>query len=736
MESESSAENKQKVILHLDVDAFYVAAERELRPELLHRPVAVSQYNPYGDLRDCSIQAPERILYDGREPQTKRHPNANGSLIAVSYEARAQNVKRNDRGLEAVRKCPELAIIQVPVLHGKANLSIYRSASERLMTALHSFISQSCNDLYQEMNTDASSSSYRASSKSIPLEKASVDEVYLDISTPVEKIFELCTKNKCWGKLYETLTREHGASAHTTIGGLETRQAAIATNSLSKDDIRRGSSLQVLDSEGYAEDQAGKVWWGRQFPDAWSHVEISLAIGACITLKARQSIVKKFDGIFTLSAGVSANKTMAKLASGLKKPNRQTLVNPNDETTLQKLFHPLPLGRIRGLGGKLGEKIEEVLQIKTVGDLKKVPLSQLKDAFEEKQANFLYRTAQGLCDEEVTERSKPKNIGAGKTFQGVLAIPSSDQAKLRQWIGNLVADIIDRMEGDKTRQAKNLVCWLNMSPPGGDKKDRQSASKNAPLPRNANAEKCTSIAMKLANGILQAAGSKNNINKEGILLVVGMSVTATNFVDIAQGSNSILDAFQRCSSTQSEVSRSPRAIGGLAKTKASEHRQETGHRLGTRSNTSRVTNPYSKQTPLAEIKSGNTCATTSQAFVVAKGNHLASKVKLPGPPKDKAGLEAVLSQSVHKIVQKVCQPAENVVEEANALEQKDEDPDLEYAKQLQASFDRENEVISNMEKIKKQSRSSWSSSRAKSQGKRRKLGAVSKPISTFFGKKN
>lgn len=39
------SDEHQRLILHLDVDAFYVAVERELNPELLKdRPVAVSQY--------------------------------------------------------------------------------------------------------------------------------------------------------------------------------------------------------------------------------------------------------------------------------------------------------------------------------------------------------------------------------------------------------------------------------------------------------------------------------------------------------------------------------------------------------------------------------------------------------------------------------------------------------------------------------------------------------------------
>ena len=131
----------------------------------------------------------QRVLYDGHSSNAKTNPNVNGSLIAVSYEARAKNVKRNDRGLEAIKKAPtELVIIQVPVLHGKANLSIYRDASDRLMSQLLDSMKKASSYLYENLSGTSDTSLI----KSIPLEKASVDEVYVDISSCVQKILELC----------------------------------------------------------------------------------------------------------------------------------------------------------------------------------------------------------------------------------------------------------------------------------------------------------------------------------------------------------------------------------------------------------------------------------------------------------------------------------------------------------------------------------------------------------------
>ena len=88
------------IIVHVDLDAFYVQVERHQDPSLVGQPCAVVQYN----------------AWEG------------GAIIALSYEAKALGVRRNMRGDEARRLCPTIRLVTVRVKNEKADLEVYREA--------------------------------------------------------------------------------------------------------------------------------------------------------------------------------------------------------------------------------------------------------------------------------------------------------------------------------------------------------------------------------------------------------------------------------------------------------------------------------------------------------------------------------------------------------------------------------------------------------------------------------
>ena len=162
------------------------------------------------------------------------------------------------------------------------------------------------------------------------------------------------------------------AGTCTTIGGVEVlSEAARAANSLGKEELRRGSHVQVLDSKDTTTtttttttssgnstprsteakretttvtqvDVGSRAWWQRNPSSTdFTTEQVRLACGAYLAAHARRSVTAAFaDGtVYTLSAGIATNKTLAKLASAMKKPNRQTLIYRDDPTVLLSLIH-------------------------------------------------------------------------------------------------------------------------------------------------------------------------------------------------------------------------------------------------------------------------------------------------------------------------------------------------------------------------------------------------------------
>jgi nucleotidyltransferase/DNA polymerase involved in DNA repair len=122
------------------------------------------------------------------------------------------------------------------------------------------------------------------------------------------------------------------------------------------------ASNQQAQPDGLAAAAAdAAAWWARP-ASAWTPDEQLLAAGAVVVAQLRSQVHSQLG--FTLSAGIAHTKVVAKLASGLHKPSQQTLVPARAVDTL---LAPLPVARLRSLGGKFGETVTEALGIVTVG---------------------------------------------------------------------------------------------------------------------------------------------------------------------------------------------------------------------------------------------------------------------------------------------------------------------------------------------------------------------------------
>jgi len=357
-----------RVILHVDLDAFYVQVERSLNPQLMGKACAVAQYNPQGDLRDLPPLPPERRI---------NRPD-HAALIAVSYEARSLGVKRNDSRVDMQRDHPNVIVVQVPVAHSKADLTIYRNASDRVVQVIQNEI-DGC-----------------------VVEKASIDEVYIDVTDVVGRMMRengegdekedsnhysfkrviddaVCylagDENDVECTLDRSELRSGGAhsrdsSNNNNNNGKETSDPK-PSHLLSKGKDEGKISSGVSSSFPASHSNKPQLYKPPTIPNyfrqgldecadhlqnIYSEDEIALFYGSVLCYQIRTAVLTNLG--FTCSGGIASNKILAKMASGMNKPAKQTLVPP---VLIPQLMSKLRVNRLRGFGGKLGVQLNEMV---------------------------------------------------------------------------------------------------------------------------------------------------------------------------------------------------------------------------------------------------------------------------------------------------------------------------------------------------------------------------------------
>jgi DNA polymerase-4 len=127
---------------------------------------------------------------------------------------------------------------------------------------------------------------------------------------------------------------------------------------------------------------------------------------------ARQikKLVREEMGL-TVSAGVAPSKLVAKIASDLQKPDGLTIVS---EENVRSFLEPLPIDKLWGVG-KVTQKDLSLLNVKTIGDLSRLPKDLLRRRFGQ-QGLQLYFLSKGIDDREVQPERKVKSLGREETF--------------------------------------------------------------------------------------------------------------------------------------------------------------------------------------------------------------------------------------------------------------------------------------------------------------------------------
>ncbi|XP_014286764.1 DNA polymerase eta isoform X5 [Halyomorpha halys] len=359
----------ERVISLIDMDCFYCQVEARLNPSLKGHPMAVIQYNQW----------------------------KGGGIIAVNYEARDKGVTRFMRGDDAKKHCPEIILVSVPTVREKADLTRYRDAGREVLAILCKF--------------------------STCVQRASVDEAYIDLTKAVEERM----------KLLSQFNPEKWKS--TFVVG-------YSTNS-SNDEGERKNGLRA---------------WLKDTESLNNTASLRLAVGALIVEEIRETVLSETG--FKCSAGIAHNKILAKLACGLHKPNRQTILPL--ECVLE-LYKTLPVKKIKNLGGKLGNNVVEKLGCQTMSDLLKFSEKELQAKYDEKTGSWLYNIARGLDNEPVTARLVAKSIGCCKNFPGRTALIKTKD--VHHWISKLAEELSERLLEDEVmnkRRANLLTVSMHL----------------------------------------------------------------------------------------------------------------------------------------------------------------------------------------------------------------------------------------------------------------------------------
>ena len=267
------------------------------------------------------------------------------------------------------------------------------------------------------------------------VEKASIDEVFLDLSAQIHSI------------LLERFPEL------TNPPPYDDPSERLPVPPISALDWQADAVVDLDDVEAEVDD-----------PD-WD--DVAIFIGSEIVRSIRAEVRRKLG--YTCSAGIACNKMLSKLGSGHKKPNQQTVIR---NRAVQHFLSDLKFTRIRNLGGKLGEQVVSAFGTETIKELLQVAVEQMKARLGDETAIWLYNTVRGIDSSEVNARTQIKSMLSAKSFRP--SINSVDQAV--RWLRIFVADIFSRLVEEGVLENRRRPKTINLHHRhGGQTRSRSSA---------------------------------------------------------------------------------------------------------------------------------------------------------------------------------------------------------------------------------------------------------------------
>lgn len=132
--------------------------------------------------------------------------------------------------------------------------------------------------------------------------------------------------------------------------------------------------------------------------------------GEFIGRKIKSLIREELD--LVASVGVATNKFLAKIASDLEKPDGFTIVPPEG---VESFLAPLPIRRLWGIGRKAEARLLQ-LGMTTIGQLRNLPISKLKELFGDRGGEHLFELSRGQDTRQVVPDHEAVSISHETTF--------------------------------------------------------------------------------------------------------------------------------------------------------------------------------------------------------------------------------------------------------------------------------------------------------------------------------
>jgi DNA polymerase IV (DinB-like DNA polymerase) len=188
--------------------------------------------------------------------------------------------------------------------------------------------------------------------------------------------------------------------------------------------------------------------------EAYGELSFTGSYEAAEALCARLKDAIHSEERLTASVGIGPNKLIAKIASGMHKPDGLTVVR---EDEAESFLAPLPVRAIPGIGPKT-ETLLRGKGIKLVKELKPFTTLQL-EALLGKRGLDLYDKIRGRDDSSVEEYSEPKSIGEQETFES----DTLESQTLVAQVAVLGQDVINRLHREGFQSFRTVVLTVRFA---------------------------------------------------------------------------------------------------------------------------------------------------------------------------------------------------------------------------------------------------------------------------------